>query len=846
MSSGNAVQVQVPTQIIRAANITTQSPRQQQTRMIGQTATTTTIGANNTNTIVNTVSQNNQNVTSQTQQPTFVAATVLPGRQPAATLVYSNISNPQQQYVSGGQRLAVTTSLGGQRQVRPIQFTNARLPTAGVGLRVSTANISIRAPSVPVLAPTSVLTSLPSSVQGRAGATVSTTNISTSIPTARIIQVQQPQGGGPAQVINASRLGATNVMTLHPVIVNAAPGGNRISTTLSTKVQPSLTITQVKSTLPINTNVGSITVVTQSQASQQTTQTVAGSNSGSNQQTLTSQQQIAQIVSINQQGVVNQSHQIVTVSQPQLIGNQNQGIATVVPIAINSRTTNVLTGTITSIQPQSISNTANRTGNIIPVSSGTTILPIAKVLPQQQQITTEQSNSTSVANTSVGQQQVLIHTRSPSTTNTGNATANVLPSSGTFLPTSGTFYYEHSSHPNNGNQVLTLTTSNVNQGSSTSGTNIPNNLGTSVAYASSNGSFAVVQANSRTVNQIHGIVPTSNQSHTTQIQSVPLRFNPQLIVDTAQGHQGAHQIITMSQPASGAQNQNASGVLNTSVGTQPQQSQQTHVLIPVTTKLASSSPRPSILKKRENESSPTIVHHSLKAAKNLNPTLLSMSASVHEREMERERDPSPHSRPGSSEGSTTISATSSPGIDQQEQEEMAMSLNMRLSSDMQFKPVENVFSNVNVTTSQQIPIVPQATMATIGHQIQHQSLVASGAENNNDMTPRKKPRKQHLDASENLEPNLQYMNDDAMMYSMENNIKTNNVTNNKENAQPMELTIKKPKASLLEVSKSKISLVKFYLFFFYYFRTTNKHGNQQIIISRDILMSNHVKNVVQM
>lgn len=35
-----------------------------------------------------------------------------------------------------------------------------------------------------------------------------------------------------------------------------------------------------------------------------------------------------------------------------------------------------------------------------------------------------------------------------------------------------------------------------------------------------------------------------------------------------------------------------------------------------------------------------------------------------------QRPTSPISRPGSSDGSTTVSATSSPGIDQQEQEEM--------------------------------------------------------------------------------------------------------------------------------------------------------------------------------
>lgn len=262
------------------------------------------------------MSQQNQvpTVTSQTGQPTFVA-TVLPPRQQTATLVYSN---PQQQFTST-QRLAVATPITGQRQVRPIQLTNTRLPTQGIGVRVSTANI--RGPNIPVLAPTSVLSSLPNTVQGRP-ATLSTSNISSTLPATRIIQVQQqPQTGGP-QVISR-QISAGNLMTLHPVIMNTATGtGTRVSTTA--KVQPSLTITHVgklpsggaQGNLALATNMSQGTTLTAGNLSQQqithqsTTSTPIGIVTSTNPINQGQQQhQIAQIVGINQQGG---SHQIVS------------------------------------------------------------------------------------------------------------------------------------------------------------------------------------------------------------------------------------------------------------------------------------------------------------------------------------------------------------------------------------------------------------------------------------------------------------------------------------------------------------------------------------------------------
>lgn len=304
-----------PVPLIRA-NIN-QSPR---ARLVAQTipASVNVSSSGITTISANIVSQQNQVpiVTSQTGQPTFVA-TVLPPRQQTATLVYSN---PQQQFTST-QRLAVATPITGQRHVRPIQL-NTRLPTQGIGVRVSTANI--RGPNIPVLAPASVLSSLPNTVQGRP-ATLSTTNISSTLPATRIIQVQQqPQTGGP-QVISTRQIATGNLMTLHPVIMNTATGtGTRVSSTA--KVQPSLTITHVgklpsgstqQGNLALATNISQGTTLTSGNINQQqlthqtTTSTPIGIVTSTNPVNQGQQQhQIAQIVGINQQGG---SHQIVRI-----------------------------------------------------------------------------------------------------------------------------------------------------------------------------------------------------------------------------------------------------------------------------------------------------------------------------------------------------------------------------------------------------------------------------------------------------------------------------------------------------------------------------------------------------
>ncbi|XP_001354004.3 mucin-19 isoform X3 [Drosophila pseudoobscura] len=199
--------------------------------------------------------------------PQAYVATVLPPRQHQATLVYSsNMSaggpnvNPQpgQQFnprfavttpTAGG--VVTTTTPGGTtvtpRQVRPIPLGKSFPAT-----KLNTTSISIRAPSMPQLNASVTASQTPVSVSG--GATVGPgrgpglggTALTTNMPT-RIIQLQQPGPGATQQIIGAGARLAGNVM-LQPFLMStsaAAKMGIRPPVTMTAKVQPSLTITQL-------------------------------------------------------------------------------------------------------------------------------------------------------------------------------------------------------------------------------------------------------------------------------------------------------------------------------------------------------------------------------------------------------------------------------------------------------------------------------------------------------------------------------------------------------------------------------------------------------------------------
>ncbi|XP_033157707.1 pneumococcal serine-rich repeat protein isoform X3 [Drosophila mauritiana] len=197
--------------------------------------------------------------------PQAYVATVLPQRQHQATLVYSsNVSAPNASQNPGQQfnpRFAVATPTGGvttttpggttvtPRQVRPIPLGKS-FPTA----KLNTTSISIRAPSIPQL--NTSVTASPTAVSVSGGATVApgrgpgaggTALTATNLPTTRIIQLQQPATGTTQQIIGSGARLAGNVM-LQPFLMSttaAAKMGIRPPVTMTAKVQPSLTITQL-------------------------------------------------------------------------------------------------------------------------------------------------------------------------------------------------------------------------------------------------------------------------------------------------------------------------------------------------------------------------------------------------------------------------------------------------------------------------------------------------------------------------------------------------------------------------------------------------------------------------
>ncbi|XP_019931031.3 mucin-2 isoform X1 [Aedes albopictus] len=863
------VQVQVPTQLIRTGSIT-QAPR---ARVVAQTIPANQSSANvNSATITANVvahptstqaSQQNVSLSGTNPSQAFVAtlatAVLPPQRQITSTLVYTN-NNSQQPYSTGTnpQRLTLATTLSPQRPtgVRPIQ----RLPTSNLGVRVTAGSISIRTPSVPVLAPTTVLTTIASGTAGTQNRnSVSTANISNTIP-ARIIQVQNPQSG---QIISGGRL-PTNLVNIQPLIVS----NNRIP---HSNIQPSLTIAQVSKlasvatplsnssgststgqdvgsgggTTTLQTASGQQIVVSSGQASAGSTATIITGNlisgqSGSGGIQSQSQGQIAQIVNVNSgtvgSGLSGQGPQIVTVSQGQVIGGPQtisvsnsggSGSTTVIPIPLaitggrNTTTIPVSVATLSGGQnPISIvsggstitgivRSTTSGAGSGLGTSTMPSILPIAKVTPQQLSSlsTIEAVSSSAPYSVSGTGASLYIQTRpqQPSAIVTTVASSgkssslNVVSgtssgSTATIFPTSTLYFERVTASPASSSQpvttsgsgaialvqsassltsttitttsaisgpVFSISSSALSSGStptgSGSGTIVSGGvssgqLGSSnvitttvppLPYSSSSGSFAIVQASGRNISgPIHGIVSSStasaqsagqfqsqsqqpqSQQTTTQIQAVPVRFHPQLLVD---GGQAQQIIMTGSSAASG----------------QSQQQQPSHMLIPVNPGGKIESPQSSILRKRGG--SP------IKAGKDLTQTLIAMGkerARDREMERERERELSPPSRPASTDGSTTVSATSSPGADQQEQEEIkAMAFaNRNANSDLPFKPVhEEIFLH-----GQQQPSASNQDSQQLGHPFHHGSLphqtsMAAGSSNGNyEQSPRKKPRKQNV------------------------------------------------------------------------------------------------------
>ncbi|GFG33306.1 hypothetical protein Cfor_01801 [Coptotermes formosanus] len=194
-----------------------------------------------------------------------------------------------------------------------------------------------------------------------------------------------------------------------------------------------------------------------------------------------------------------------------------------------------------------------------------------------------------------------------------------------------------------------------------------------------------------TSHQVHGIV--------TGTQSV--RFNPVMVVDPARNSVPVHSSFVTE----GTLVQTEGSVMGQSSQMQPASK-------------PNASPRPSILRKRDNEGSP------LKAQKNLAPVLAALNSGAPASPPSPRRPESRGNGGNSSGGSTTISATSSPGLGE--------------AGDDSLPPIK-------------------------------QEPVEEGERPPVEMSPRKKPRKQQLTGNELHEP--KFSEDDMEFIVEDKNIK---------------------------------------------------------------------------
>lgn len=288
---------------------------------------------------------------------------------------------------------------------------------------------------------------------------------------------------------------------------------------------------------------------------------------------------------------------------------------------------------------------------------------------------------------------------------------------------------------------MTASQQSITTNSSSATTNVPLNTTMTASYAPQAGPFAVVPASNR------GVVTSSTSS--AQSNPVPVRFNPPLIVDgnthnisKQQQEQPQHQgkQTHMLLPGSGAK---ASGIIASP------RAQQTIVAAP--SRKTNSINLAKTQQPQPSWSGPAVVKS---AVKNLNPTLIALgSESMASIQTQRATSP-PISRPGSSDGSTTVSATSSPGIDQQEQEEFnalsAMHRNNRNIGDgAQFKNVDNLFAAGQTVNVPQMQANSQAAINSYQSSVSAAMSSTTIAPNSNggnteELTPRKRARKQQL------------------------------------------------------------------------------------------------------
>ncbi|ALC44657.1 Sap130, partial [Drosophila busckii] len=527
-------------------------------------------------------------------------ATVLPPRH-QATLVYS--SNAPHNNPNAGQqfnpRFAVTTPLGstvnaaggtattpGGTTVTPRQVRPISLGKSFPGAKINSTSISIRAPSLPQLsasiAPPTPVVSVSGgvTVAGRAagGAVGSVSSVppvalsTTNLSTTRIIQLQQPATGGTQQICSAARLSG-NVM-LQPFLMStsaAAKMGIRPPVTMTAKVQPSLTITQLNPIGKLST----------------------GGVSGAPNMT--------------PQGVASIQAVPSTVSQSSVVTSGSSGAAggaTVLPLTIGGRAgtaSNILTGTLTPIKN----------------ASGITVGKM--MMTQSAGADSTGPNSMSHGGTPTN---VYIQQRS----GTGGVSVSATPttvvtstaSGASFLPHgSSAIYYE--SMPASSTGVLSLTTTTVTQSTHTHAQShaqaqLVSTAGTSLSVSSlpfaSHAQSGVSSGSTATFT----VLPSTTAAGGRTIG------HQQLIIPASGTHAGAspaqHMVIplhTSVKVTTGVAPTTTGGGATVSALPMPVS---VTVPVPVTANTLVSN----FMRKRDAEGSP------IRGVKNLAPTLLSMSS----------------------------------------------------------------------------------------------------------------------------------------------------------------------------------------------------------------------------
>lgn len=581
VSGTNAMQVQMQPQIIRSttmaqnrtitANIFGQSNNQQNSTISVSTSSSGTSG-----------------------QPTYVA-TVLPQRPQGATIVYT--SQQQQPFIQGVQRMGIATPTSNARQIRPIH----KIPTTGI--RVNTSSLSIRH-SVPGLTPTTVLATQPRNTTGLA----SSTTISNTIP-ARIFQVQSQQSPGGSQVIGQSNQKILSANVMLPIIVN-----NRITHQVKNPMQQGiiahvskLTSGSVSSDGTIISNSLTNTMPSISNTMVASIQQNQAQSQAGNNQTIYTTQSAQQVSNITNQG----GNQIITVSQQQqLINNQqniHQGgnVQTVVPLAIGSRNANIPIKTITVSASNSGSldsgvtvhrSLSGNSGNL----QATTIMPIAKLVSQQQVVNSQQ-NMSGAQITNQGT-PVYIHTRIPAaSTAASTAQSQVISVSAPSISTSSfsnaptaTVYYEQASLSSAGNSDKSASLSAANESPYAAASAANARLSEKMIHSIITNSFQ----NMNTQSNVSHIQQQQQQTSSNQ-QSAPVRYSPMVVESqssqNAQAQQAAHQIIAMGQATMQQhhQQQPTSSSDNT-----------THVIVPVSSQVPTSPRGPN---RKVNEATPTKV-----------------------------------------------------------------------------------------------------------------------------------------------------------------------------------------------------------------------------------------------